>query len=119
MRELKDGISTSFFAEGTWSLDGSIQKFKKGGVVMAMQTNLPIVPITIVGNNKLLRKNTLGVKPGMIKIIIDNPIDTSHYKDRDILLDKVQTIISSNLEKNGLVSKFNNQSQTPYSKASI
>jgi 1-acyl-sn-glycerol-3-phosphate acyltransferase len=101
VRELRDGISACFFAEGTRSLDGRLQKFKKGGFVLALKAKLPIVPITIVGSHLLLPRNTLRLKSGVMKVIIGDPIDTSGYseEDRDALLEKVHAIIRSNLER--------------------
>jgi len=101
VRELKDGISACFFAEGTRSLDGHLQKFKKGGVMLALNARLPIVPVTIIGSHLLLPRNALGIKSGVLRVIIGDPIDTSGYseKDRDMLLDKVQSVIRGNLER--------------------
>jgi len=98
--ELKDGISAFFFAEGTRSLDGKLLPFKKGGVVFAIKSKLPIVPITIVGSYKLLPKKCLRIRPGTLKIIVGKPIDTAQYteKDRDYLLYKVRETIRKNLD---------------------
>ena len=99
-RDLTGGISAFFFAEGTRSLDGKLQRFKKGGVVLAMNTGLPIVPITIIGSYELMPKNTVWVRPGVVDVIIDDPIDSSVYSenDRDLLLERVRSVISENLE---------------------
>jgi 1-acyl-sn-glycerol-3-phosphate acyltransferase len=101
VRDLTGGVSAFFFAEGTRSIDGKLQKFKKGGVMLALKTKLPVVPITIVGSYDLLPKNTLRIRPGVVKVIIGEPIDTSNYTedDRDILLEKVRSVISANLEQ--------------------
>ena len=99
--DLTGGISAFFFAEGTRSLDGKLQKFKKGGVMLALKTELPIVPITIVGSYDLMPKKTFRVKPGVVKVIIGDPIDVSAYTedDRELLLDRVRSVISTTLEK--------------------
>ena len=103
MHELTGGISAFFFAEGTRSLDGKLKQFKKGGVMLALKTKLPIVPITIIGSYDLLPKNANRIKPGMVRVIISDPIDTKDYTedDRDVFLERVRSIISANLEKYG------------------
>ncbi|MGD0822702.1 MAG: lysophospholipid acyltransferase family protein [Desulfomonilia bacterium] len=103
MHELTGGISAFFFAEGTRSLDGKLKQFKKGGVMLALKTKLPIVPITIIGSYDLLPKNANRIKPGMVRVIISDPIDTKDYTedDRDALLERVRSVISANLEKYG------------------
>ncbi len=100
VNDLTGGISVFFFAEGTRSLDGKLHTFKKGGVMLALMTKLPIVPITIVGSYDLMPKKTLRVKPGVVKVIISDPIDVSAYTedDRDMLLDRVRSVISTTLE---------------------
>jgi 1-acyl-sn-glycerol-3-phosphate acyltransferase len=105
MHELTGGISAFFFAEGTRSLDGRLKQFKKGGVMLALKTKLPIVPVTIIGSYELLPKNANRIKPGMVRVIISDPIDTKDYTedDRDVLLEWVRSVISANLEKYGNV----------------
>lgn len=46
---LSDGVSVMVFPEGTRSRDGRLQPFKGGVFSMATKTNVPIIPITIVG----------------------------------------------------------------------
>lgn len=103
VRDLSGGISAFFFAEGTRSLDGRLQKFKKGGVMLALKTKLPIVPVTIIGSYELLPKKAIRIKPGVVRVIISDPIDTKDYTedDRDVLLEKVRSVISETLEKYG------------------
>ncbi|HPI92848.1 MAG TPA: lysophospholipid acyltransferase family protein [Deltaproteobacteria bacterium] len=98
--DLRDGISAIFFAEGTRSVDGRLQAFKKGGVMLALKAKLPIVPITIVNSHRLLPKNAVSIKAGLMRIIIGDPIDTSGYgeQDRDLLTELVRSVIGRNLE---------------------
>lgn len=99
--DLKDGISACFFAEGTRSIDGRLQNFKKGGIMLALKARLPIVPITVIDTHKLLPKNCLRIRSGVVRIIVGDPIDVSAYseKDRDILLQKVREVIKGNLQR--------------------
>ena len=101
IRELKDGISAYFFAEGTRNVGGKLQAFKKGGVVLALKAKLPIVPITILGGHKLFPKRALCIKPGVMNVIVDEPIDTTPFteEDREKVLDKVRSIIFRNLQR--------------------
>jgi 1-acyl-sn-glycerol-3-phosphate acyltransferase len=98
--ELKGGISAIFFAEGTRNLGGKLQSFKKGGVVLALKARLPIVPITILDSYKLFPKKALRIKPGVMRIIIGEPIETAPYneQDRDRVLERVRSIIFHNLK---------------------
>jgi 1-acyl-sn-glycerol-3-phosphate acyltransferase len=104
IKDLKDGISAFFFAEGTRSADGALQSFKKGGIVLALKAKLPIIPITIIDSYRLMPKNAIRIRPGILKVIIGDPIDTSAYSDddKDLLLQKVRNIIQETLNKYNL-----------------
>ncbi len=71
--------SIVIFPEGTRSLDGNMKRFKKGGVVLGIQTNLPLVPMGICGTFDVIKKGTFSIQPKPIRLIIGQPIDTSEY----------------------------------------
>ena len=101
IKDLKNGISVLFFGEGTRSIDGVIKPLKKGGVILALKAGLPIVPITIVGSDRLLGSGKLYVKSGIIKIIAGDPIDSRDYSEQSIntLIEKTQSVILANYKK--------------------
>jgi len=47
------------FPEGTRSNDGTLGNFKRGGMVVISKTSCPVVPIAIIGTNKLLPKKNI------------------------------------------------------------
>ncbi len=99
--KIRAGASVVFFPEGTRSSDGKIQDFKKGGFVMALATETPILPITINGSRYAFPKGMpLLMKPGKIQIIIHDPIEVSglRYEDRDELMRKVRKVIEKDLD---------------------
>ena len=51
---LHSGVSVFFFPEGTRSKDGSLGKFKYGAFNLAVDTRVPIVPITIRGTREMM-----------------------------------------------------------------
>lgn len=106
IRGLKDGISAYFFAEGTRGVGGKLQAFKKGGVVLALKAKLPIVPITFLDSHKLFPKKALYIKPGVMNVIVDEPIETAPFteEDRETVLEKVRSIIFQNLQRHGAAS---------------
>jgi 1-acyl-sn-glycerol-3-phosphate acyltransferase len=95
---LPKGVSVMVFAEGTRSLDGQIHEFKKGGFVTAVRRKIPILPVTINGSRRIMRKGSFTLKPGKIQIVIGDPIDTSSYTTdtvQDLINKTRQTIITN------------------------
>ena len=61
---LREGLSFAIFPEGTRSPDGRLRPFKKGAFVMAIEAGVPIVPVSIVGTHKLMKKGAWSIRPG-------------------------------------------------------
>lgn len=93
---VKNGTSIVIFPEGTRSPDGVLQGFKKGGIMLSIKSQQPIVPVTISGSHAILpKKGDWVIHPGRIDITIGNPIPTEgcSMKDRDWLMAEVRQAI--------------------------
>ena len=99
--KLQGGISVATFPEGTRSRDGQLLPFKQGMFYLAIQSGIPIVPVSIIGSGKIMSKKSWQVNRGEIIMVIDKPIDVSGYtiETRALLLEKVRDIIAANQEK--------------------
>ncbi len=97
--QIKKGTSVMIFPEGTRSKDGVLQPFKKGGFILAIQSQQPIIPISISGSYKILPKGKWLVKSGFIKVTIHDHIPTAglELKDRNKLVEKVRAAILQGL----------------------
>ncbi len=90
---LDSGFCILFYGEGTRSPDGRVHLFKKGGVVLALRTGLPIIPVSISGTRKFLPKRSLVIRPGgRVRIVLGKPIETKgiSLEQRDELNEKVR-----------------------------
>jgi 1-acyl-sn-glycerol-3-phosphate acyltransferase len=65
------------FPEGTRSPTGALQPFKKGAFVLAIQTGVDIVPAAISGSRDVMRKHSLLIRPGTIRVRFGDPIDVA------------------------------------------
>ncbi|MFC2136691.1 lysophospholipid acyltransferase family protein [Bacteroidota bacterium] len=83
--KLVNGTSVVIFPEGTRSRTGEMGKFKKGAFKLAIDLDLPILPITIIGTQNIFPSGTLNLMPGKVKMNIHSPIDTTAYSDNNIL----------------------------------
>lgn len=100
--KLSDGSCIVFFPEGTRSKpDVLIGKFKKGAFHLSLDTNIPILPVTVAGTEKVLPKNSFLCKPGRVKVIIHDPVYPGDYDKQSVnaFSDKVHEIISETLKK--------------------
>ena len=97
---INQGNSIIIFPEGTRSRDGRIGPFKTGGIILALRSNRPIVPVTIIGTRHILPKGGRFIRPGHVKIIIDRPISTKNYKEteKEKLANILREIIVKNYE---------------------
>ena len=95
---LPKGMSVMVFTEGTRSPDGQIHEFKKGGFITAVARKISILPVTVNGSRRVMRKGSFTLKPGKIQIVIGDPIDTSGYTTDTVqkLIDKTRQTIMAN-----------------------
>jgi len=87
------------FPEGTRSRDGLLQSFKRGGFFLAINAQVPILPITIRGSFELMPRGSFFVKRGKIKVKFYEPVPVKGFDRGGIpeLSDKVRGIIQSGL----------------------
>ena len=83
-REIQPGVSAFLFPEGTRTRDGSLQPFKKGGFKFALQTLLPVVPVTITGTRQVLPRDSLVFRPGPVQMYLGAPVPTATLTDADL-----------------------------------
>jgi 1-acyl-sn-glycerol-3-phosphate acyltransferase len=65
---IEDGVSIVTFPEGTRSKDNNTGPFHSSMFRIALETGCPIVPICITGNEIVLRRGNIMLRPGTIKI---------------------------------------------------
>jgi len=100
-RKIREGKSVVTFPEGTRSKDGTVKPFKQGMFHLAIESGVPIIPISIIGAKEIMPKRSLNVKPGRITMVIDRPVDVSAYtkETRGELIERVRNIIIGNVER--------------------
>lgn len=106
VKQLKKGHSLVIFPEGTRSKGGPIREFKNGGFHLAVDAQVPIVPITIVGTSDIFERNNRLIKPANIQLIIGNPVNSHLKSQMDIkeLSSEVRSIIINQSDQGKKVS---------------
>jgi len=101
--ELDKGHSVVMFPEGTISEDvPQMLRFKNGAFKLAIEKQVPILPITFLTNHKRIEMAGLfsgNATPGVAKAIVHEPISTKGMTEEDVtpLRDKVYNIINDEL----------------------
>jgi 1-acyl-sn-glycerol-3-phosphate acyltransferase len=101
---LASGVHVWIAPEGTRSKSGALMPFKKGGFNLALEANLPILPISIQGTREALPSQALRTRPGAtVRVTLSAPIDPARYPGtelkarRDALMADVRRAIENAL----------------------
>lgn len=78
-----DGLSLIIFPEGTRSADGRVGIFKAGSFLLAIEAQLPIVPVSVDGTRFVMRKGRLMTCPGRVTMTVHEPIATEGKSTAD------------------------------------
>ena len=94
---LRSGLNILVFPEGTRSKDGRLSTFKKGPFFLAQQTQAPIIPIALSGTQKMMRKGSIAITPGVAHVRMLPAIEPAEYASREDLLRAVRQAIADAL----------------------
>ena len=91
----RKGYSFLIFPEGTRTLDGRLGPFRRGGFFLALESGVPIIPVTISGTRELMPKTQWFARQGTIKAVFHEPVPMAGYSIEAMggLMDKVRTAI--------------------------
>ena len=94
---IRQGHSFLIFPEGTRSRTDALLPFKKGGFIMAIQAQAPILPVAISGGRAAMRRGSWMLWPARVTVRIGEPVDTAGLTadDRDRLIAIVRTRIEA------------------------
>jgi 1-acyl-sn-glycerol-3-phosphate acyltransferase len=87
------------FPEGSRSPDGRVLPFKVGVFLLAIESGLPIVPVSVAGSRGVMPKGRLMVCPGHARVVVHEAIPTTGLS-RDgarALANRVREIIAGDL----------------------
>jgi 1-acyl-sn-glycerol-3-phosphate acyltransferase len=96
---IRSGNSFLIFPEGTRSRTDDLLAFKKGGFIMAIKAQAPIVPVAIQGGRAAMRRGSRIIQPATFSVRVGEPIETVGLglADRALLIERVRERITQML----------------------
>jgi 1-acyl-sn-glycerol-3-phosphate acyltransferase len=85
--------------EGQRTKNGKLGKFKTGAFYIARKANVPIVPIVFRGLYNINNYNTITIKPGVVDVVILDPINPEKFKNDDNMSEYVWKVIDKKLNE--------------------
>ncbi len=79
---LKDGALFGIYPEGTRSPDGRLYRGRTGVGWLALHSGVPVIPVAMVGTQRLLPPGRRLPRPGRIEIRIGEPLLFDEYRDQ-------------------------------------
>lgn len=99
--ELERGSSLLVFPEGTRTVTGHLGEFQPGLFRIVQQLGAPIVPVTVTGMYRVMRKGSYLIRPGhRVTVYCDEPIETAGLGRRDVpgLIERVRGVMQGRLD---------------------
>jgi 1-acyl-sn-glycerol-3-phosphate acyltransferase len=89
------------FPEGTRSVDGRVGRFKKGSFLVAINAQLPVVPVSLAGSRHVMRKGRLMVCPGTVDLRVHPPVPTTDVTRQQIheFADRIRATVQADVDE--------------------
>src|SRR6201992_2569317 len=78
-RVLGEGKLLGMYPEGTRSPDGRLYKGKTGLARLALETGVPVIPVAMIGTNKVNPPGTSMLRFGKVTVRFGEPMDFSRF----------------------------------------
>lgn len=101
-KRLQSGVSICIFPEGGVPDDENVilDDFKDGAFRLAIEHQIPIVPMSFIDNKKRFSFRFFSGKPGRMRVMVHQPIETKDLTldNRQAIKEQARTIILKNLK---------------------
>jgi HAD superfamily hydrolase (TIGR01490 family) len=84
VEKLRRGVSIAIAPEGTRSLSPRLGAFKKGAFHLAMQAEVPVVPVVLRNAGAAMWRNAKTMRPATIEVLVHEPIDVRGWDRADL-----------------------------------
>ncbi len=101
-KKISEGMSLLVFPEGTRNRsEKKLLSFRKGPFLIAMEGEIPVLPITVTGTKDILPPDSMSINPGEITIRVGEPVHTEEkdFSDRHELSEAVRERMIGQLDE--------------------
>ncbi|HEX5831838.1 MAG TPA: lysophospholipid acyltransferase family protein [Gemmatimonadaceae bacterium] len=94
---LRKRVSVMIFPEGTRSRDGGLLPFRDGAFRLAVETQLPVLPLVVAGTRDMMAKGTFRFRPAHADVRVLDAVPTAGLREEDVpaLRERVRAIIDA------------------------
>lgn len=95
------GISIALFPEGTRTPDGRVQPFKAGSLRIPVEAEAQVVPVSIYGGHRVMRKNDLTMHKHPVYLHVGKPISAEGVTKKEFrsFVEKLEERVRTNTEQ--------------------
>lgn len=99
VKTLRGGMSMVVFPEGERSPTGKMQPFRRGAFYVAVEAQVDVVPIAILGTYQAFPIGSAHLRPGPLQLIIGDAIPVAGCSDLSALAERTQAAVGELLRR--------------------
>ena len=98
---IRSARSLIVFPEGTRSVDGSVGRFKGGIFLLAIDSSLPVLPVSIARSRFVMTKGQLMVRPEEVVVTVHEPLTTDGItrEDARAFAEQVRAVVRQSVDE--------------------
>lgn len=99
---IRGGTSVLVFPEGTRNRDdASVQPFKRGSFVLALEAGVPVVPVSLRGVKAIVPRGLLHIRPGPVSVTLHEPVATAGLPvdEASGLAERVRAVVAAGCQE--------------------
>jgi 1-acyl-sn-glycerol-3-phosphate acyltransferase len=98
---IREGTSVLVFCEGARSFSKDLLPFLRGAFVLAVESGVPLVPVTIIDNYRLLDERRAVGRVGTVRMVVGEPIAMAGRTRADVpaLMAEVEAAMQAELDR--------------------
>jgi 1-acyl-sn-glycerol-3-phosphate acyltransferase len=99
VRRIRGGASLAVFPEGTRGQGRTLQRFKRGGVVLALGAGVPLVPVSLDGVRRVIPHGIFSLRSGQVRVQVHPAMSIQGRDSADAgdLAERLREIVAGGL----------------------